>query len=289
VPALQWTFSAAHWQAAAGAMQAELARKPLWPAVALLSAGLLLALRGRLRRALLALSPAALTVDRYGIGHALAALGVTCLLALPLPLLMWAAAGTLLGAPESQDFVGALSEALYQVGRLLLALLVSTWLLDRNGVAVRHFGWDEALVAVTARHLRRGLAIFVPLIFLAAVNGHGARAVCQRGEPRPPGLSLASLTVAVFFFRLLLPGSALMRRLREYAPRSWVLRLRPSSGWLCWPVFPAAWRYSRWPATSSRPATSSDDSSIRCLWCWGRGSLRPDGPVGADSAPAARP
>jgi potassium efflux system protein len=226
VPALQWTFSAAHWQAAAGAMQAELARKPLWPAVALLSAGLLLAVRGRLRRALLALSPAALTVDRYGIGHALAALGVICLLALPLPLLMWAAAGTLLGAPESQDFVGALSEALYQVGRLLLALLVSTWLLDRNGVAVRHFGWDEALVAVTARHLRRGLAIFVPLIFLAAVNGLAHAPFANEESLGRLGLSLASFTVAVFFFRLLLPGSAVMRRLRAYAPRSWVLRLR---------------------------------------------------------------
>lgn len=226
-PALRWTFSAAHWQAAAAAMQAELVRKPLWPAAALLSAGLLLALRGRLRRALLALSPAALTVDRYGIGHALAALGVTCLLALPLPLLMWAAAGTLLGAPESQDFVGALAEALYQVGRLLLALLVSAWLLDQNGVAVRHFGWEEALMAATARELRRGLVIFVPLIFVAALNGMAHAPFANEESLARLALSLAVLTLAGFFFRVLLPGGALMRGFGEYAPGTWVVRLRP--------------------------------------------------------------
>jgi potassium efflux system protein len=226
-PALRWTFSAAHWQEAAAAMQAELVRKPLWPAAALLSAGLLLALRGRLRRALLALSPAALTVDRYRIGHALAALAVTCLLALPLPLLMWAAAGTLLGAPESLDFVGALAEALYQVGRLLLALLISAWLLDQNGVAVRHFGWDEALMAATARELRRGLVIFVPLIFVAGLNGMAHAPFANEESLARLALSLAVLTLAGFFFRVLLPGGALMRGFSEYAPGTWVVRLRP--------------------------------------------------------------
>lgn len=230
-PALWWTFSPTHWQEAVESMRTGIARQPLWPAAAVLTAGFLLALRGRLRRLLLGLSPAALPVDRYKVGHALAALAVTCLLALPLPLIMWAAAGPLLGAVESQEQIAgmgaALGHALLAVGQLLLALLISAWLLDPSGVAVRHFGWDESLVVAIARGLRRLTTVLVPLMLVAAMNGMAHAPFANEESLGRVALGLSALTVALFFFRLLLSGSALMRRFREYEPRSWAVRLRP--------------------------------------------------------------
>ncbi|MBL8391072.1 MAG: hypothetical protein JNN21_04270, partial [Candidatus Accumulibacter sp.] len=85
-PALRWTFSPAHWREAGDALRSEFGRMPSWSAAMLSMVGLLLLLRRRLRRLLLALSPAALPADRYRLRHALGALAVTCLLALPLPL-----------------------------------------------------------------------------------------------------------------------------------------------------------------------------------------------------------
>ncbi|HRQ95658.1 MAG TPA: mechanosensitive ion channel [Candidatus Accumulibacter phosphatis] len=226
-PALQWTFSPSHWRESVESLRSEIARQPLWPAAAVVTAGLLLALRGRLRRLLPALSPAALGGDRYKVRHALAALAVTCLLALSLPLLMWSAAGPLLGAVDSQEFAAALGDALRVVGRLLLALLISAWLLDPSGVAVRHFGWDERLVAATARGLRRLTIVLVPLMLIAAMNGMAHAPFANEESLGRVALALSALTVALFFFRLLLSRSALMRRFREYAPRSWAVRLRP--------------------------------------------------------------
>ncbi|TLD47447.1 MAG: Miniconductance mechanosensitive channel MscM [Accumulibacter sp.] len=226
-PALRWTFSPSHWQESVELLRAEIVRQPLWPAAAVLTAGLLLALRGRLRRLLQALSPAALPADRYKVRHALAALAVTCLLALPLPLLMWTAAGPLLRAADSQAFTAALGDALLVVGRLLLALLISAWLLDPRGVAVRHFGWDASLVAATAHGLRRLTTVFVPLMLIAAMNGMAHAPFANEESLGRVALGLSALTVALFFLRLLLSGSALMRRFREYAPRSWAVRLRP--------------------------------------------------------------
>ncbi|MCM8613018.1 mechanosensitive ion channel domain-containing protein [Accumulibacter sp.] len=226
-PALRWTFSAGNWQQAGQLMQAEIARQPLWPVVTVLTAGMLLALRGRLRRLLHALAPAASPDDGYKLRHALTALVVTCLLALPLPLLMWTAASPLLGAAESQQFSAALGHALLVVGRLLLALLITARLLDPIGVAVRHFGWDADLVAATARGLRPLTSVLVVLMLIAAMNGTAHAPFANEESLARVALALGALAVAVLFLHLLRSGSALMHRWREVAPRSWAVRLRP--------------------------------------------------------------
>ena len=104
VPSLAWTVSPAHWRAAAAILRDELARRPFWPALALLAAAILFALRGRLQRALVSLAPAAVTYERYRFGHAMAALAITFALALPGPIVLWTAAILLGAAPERQAF-----------------------------------------------------------------------------------------------------------------------------------------------------------------------------------------
>ena len=224
-PAIAWTASPANWRAAAAIMWGELARKPFWPTLGLLVAASLFALRGSLQRALVSLSPAAVTYERYRIGHALAALAITLALALPVPIVLWTAATILATAPDSQPFALALGAALLVISRLLLAISTVAWLLDRSGVAVRHFGWDEVSLSGAAHGLRRFAAVFVLLLFVAALNGLDHAPFANRESLARMAFSLSMIALAAFHVRLLRRGGPIMQRLRARAPRSLALKL----------------------------------------------------------------
>ena len=224
-PALAWVLSPANWKTAGEVMQRELARRPFWPVLALVAATTLLALRGRLLHTLVSLSPATVTYERYRIGHTLAALAITFALALPVPMVLWTAGATLAHAPDSQPFALALSDALLVIFKLLLAVVTLAWLLDGRGVAVRHFGWDEVSLSAAARGLRRFAAVFVPLCFVAALNGLDHAPFGNRESLARLAFSLALITLAIFLMRLLKTGSPIMQRLRARAPRSRYVQL----------------------------------------------------------------
>ena len=224
-PALAWVVSPANWKTAGEVMQRELARRPFWPVLALVAATTLLALRGRLLHTLVSLSPATVTYERYQIGHALAALAITFALALPVPMVLWTAGVTLAHAPDSQPFALALSDALLAISKLLLAVVTLAWLLDGRGVAVRHFGWDEVSLSAAARGLRRFAAVFVPLCFVAALNGLDHAPFGNRESLARLAFSLALITLAIFLMHLLKTGSPMMQRLRARAPRSRYVQL----------------------------------------------------------------
>jgi potassium-dependent mechanosensitive channel len=224
VPALAWTVSPTNWRAAREVMGDELARGAFWFMVVLLVAASLFASRGRLQRALESLSPVAVTYERYRIGHALAAFVITFALALPIPMVLWAAGMLLSVATDSQRFALALGAALQAISKLVLAISTLAWLLDRRGVAIRHFGWDEALDGV-ARELRRLAAVFVPLMFIAALNGLDHAPFANRESLGRLAFSLAMITLATFLVRLLRRRNPLMQRLLTRAPRSWAAQL----------------------------------------------------------------
>ncbi len=221
-PSLAWVLSPAHWRSAGQVMREA---PPFWTGVELLVVVILMVLRGRLQRALASLAPAAFTNDRYRIRHALAALAITLALSLPVPLLLLTAADLLASASDSQPFVLALAAALRGAAKLLLAFFTIAWLLDRNGVACRHFGWDEVSVVDVARRLRRFAVIFTPLIFLAALNGFEYAPFANRESLARLVFNLAMIAIVVLCVRLFRPGSPLMQRLLARAPRSWPVRL----------------------------------------------------------------
>jgi potassium efflux system protein len=224
-PALAWTVSPAHWRAAAAVVQQEFARSPFWPALALLAAAILYAARGRLRQALVSLAPGSVTYERYRVGHALAALAITFGLAAPGATVLWTLALLLGGAPEAQAFVHALGAACAAVARLLLALSAFAWLLDRGGMAVGHFGWDEATAGFAVRVLRRFMVFFVPLIFVAALNSGDYAPFANRESLGRLMFNLAMIAVAALLVMLLRRGSPLMRLAAARAPRAWAVRL----------------------------------------------------------------
>ncbi len=224
-PALTWLVSPTNWRGVGEVIRQELARNAFWPVLVLVAATTLLALRGRLLRALVSLSPIAVTYERYRIGHTLAALAITFALALPVPMLLWTAGATLAHAPDGQPFALALGDALSGMSRLLLAISTLAWLLDRNGVAIRHFGWDEVTLSAAARGLRRFAAVFVPLSFVAALNGLDHAPFANRESIARLAFSLAMITLVAFLIRLFRAGSPMMQRLRIRAPRSRYVQL----------------------------------------------------------------
>jgi len=222
--ALAWTVSPANWRSAGAALLHEVQRRPHLAAMVVLIAAGLYAGRRRLRRALAALAPAAVTYERYGIGHALAALAITFALALPGPILMWSAGAALGSAPDSQPFAQALGDALWRVARLVLALSAFAWLFDRRGVAVGHFGWDEASITFACRALRRFTTLFVPIMLIAALNENRAPFANRESLGRLM-FNIGMLVLAAFLVYLFRSKSPVMQRLRARAPRGWVVQL----------------------------------------------------------------
>jgi potassium efflux system protein len=225
VQSIAWTTSPTNWRAAGAILTDEAKRRPFWPAVAVLVAASLLVGRRWLQRGLESLAPTAVTHERYRIGHALAALAITIALALPVPIVMWTAAALLASAPDSQPFAQALSDVLARLASLPLALSTLAWLLDRHGVGVRHFGWDETSLTFAARALRRFAALFVPLVFISAMNLLEHAPFANRESLGRLAMNVAMVTLAVFFVYLFRRKSPLMQRLFARAPRSWPVKL----------------------------------------------------------------
>ncbi len=218
-PSLAWTFSPANW------LWARLAARPLLPALALLAAGGLLALRRNLQGALLSTAPAAVGFPNYRLRHALAALAITAGLALPVPMVMWTAGHLIAAVPDGQAFSQALSEALDRIARLALALSAFAWLLDRRGMAVAHSGWAEDAADFVARALRRFSILFVPLMLVAAMNGLDHSPPANRDSLGRLGFNVAMLGLAAFLAYLLRRKGPLIRNLLMRAPRSMAARL----------------------------------------------------------------
>jgi small-conductance mechanosensitive channel len=225
--ALAWTISPANWHAAAAILRDEVVRSPVWPTIAVLAAIGLFAARRRLQRGLVALAPVAVGYERYRIGHALAVVAITLALALPGPILLWTAAAPLAAASGAGTFTAALGHALDGTGRLLLSLSALGWLLDPRGVAVRHFGWDEAAVTFAGRTLRRFAALLVPLIFVAVLNGSDHAPFGNRESLGRFAFVAAMGVLVVLLAQLLGRRSSLMAPLFARAPRSLLVQLHP--------------------------------------------------------------
>jgi len=224
-PAVAWTVSPANWRAAGAVFGAELAFRPVWPTIALLAAAALFAARGRLQRALVSLAPARVTYERYGVRHALAAFTITLALAAPVPIVLWTVGALLAAAPDAPSFVHALGDALVGIGRVVLGLMAFMWLLDRRGMAVGHFGWDEAAAGSAARALHRFALVFVPLLAIAALNGGAYAPYATRESLGRLAFNLAMIACAVFLLVLLRRASPLMQLAYARAPRGWAVRL----------------------------------------------------------------
>lgn len=224
-PALGWTASPDNWGAAVTDARNELARRPFLPAAAFLFALVLLASRGRLRVIRESLTPAAVTMERYRIGHALAALGTALALALPGPLALWAAGHLMSAIPEPTVFGLALGDALRATAKMMFAIALLAQLFDGRGILSGHFGADGNVLGHAATALNRFAWIFLPLMFIAALNGMEHAPFGNRESLGRLSFSLAMIALAILQVSLFRRQSPIMQRLAMQAPRSWVVQL----------------------------------------------------------------
>ena len=223
-PSVAWTLSAENWRLASTALRLGVVQQPAWPALALVIALALVVSRRRLCDLLASWSPARMGRAHYGLGVTVAAIAITFLLALPGPILLATASSILGRAPESSLFALALGDALAVVAKLLFAMSAFAWLLDRRGVGSTHFGWDEASNGRVARALRRFAALFIPLIFVATLNGLDHAPFANRESLGRLAFLIAMLALTAFFARLLHSASPVMQSIRMRHPRSKVVR-----------------------------------------------------------------
>jgi len=208
----------------------QLAANPLFWGVFLL-VGTLLWSRRRIRVALegLAGRVGKPSTDRFGL--TLRVLGLTLLLALPLPLLLAASGGLLLHASPGTDLTLVLGDRVLRTAGLLLTLQLLSAICRPNGLAAVHFRWPKpnlTLVRTMTRRLTWTLIPAVVLMHLAVVL-----------DPLKGGGTMGRLaaivafgTVAWFMYRIFHPRRGVTAQLRH--PDAYPLLM--GSYWLWYPA-----------------------------------------------------
>ncbi len=225
--ALAWTFSPARWSSTSRLLLDEIKRRPHLAAAWGLLVLVLYAARGKFKRRLAQLAPAAVAVEHYRIGHTLAALVYTALLALPGALLLWGIGSALQQAQAASAFAQALGHALVLVGNVFLAMYGFSWLFDARGVAVRHFLWPADAMTAVQRAIRRFMLVYVPLVLVAAMNSSDYAPHANRESLGRLAFIFGMAALALFVWHLFRRSSPVMQALLPATSHSWASRLHP--------------------------------------------------------------
>jgi potassium-dependent mechanosensitive channel len=207
--AAKWVVSAANWRSVVDTWRRAAVASPGLVVGAVVVFLALLVARGWFKRKLRMLTPGATPLFGYRLRHALEALALTLLLALPLPLAMWTAGQLLDTVGDAPLFAQGAAEALQFAAAALLFFLLVRWLAASNGVMIRHFNWHAEPVLATRRELRRLMLLYVPLAFVGLLGTLHA--------PEPVRQSLGRITfvlamaaVAIFWGRAFPPRRELV-------------------------------------------------------------------------------
>jgi potassium efflux system protein len=94
------------------------------------------------------------------------AIGYSVLIASPLPLFLGALGGGLASAQDGSVFATAIGEALVEIAVWVVFPLLVLVLFRGDGVAGRHFGWDQEVLKKVRRQLKLFVATAFPIYFV---------------------------------------------------------------------------------------------------------------------------
>jgi potassium efflux system protein len=174
------------------------------------------------------------TISRSGAENmkpTLQGLGLTLLLALPAPLILWASGRVLLTADETA-FSNGVAAGLLTAASFLLLLSTFYHLYAPGGIAERHFGWHRVTVAGLRKYMARMIVVSVPLYFVAM----SAFEISSESNGGTHGI----LAFALFFTTL--AGFAVAISDPKKGVIGPALARNPSSFWM-------KWRYLWYPLT----------------------------------------
>lgn len=205
IHALGWFFSPQNWTLTFEAIWTGAENHP-YRIIALLTA-LVLLLYGRPRmfRTLAQIAPLVGNVTNDSFRHTIKAFGITLMLALPWPLLMyifgwWFAKGS------EQPFITALSIGLQRLAVFFLVIQILRYLFIKNGLAEVHFRWNPETGNAFRRDLHRLVVVLVPLAFTTGVFEWVENEVYTHAIGRLSFI-LGLFATGLFFHRALNPWS----------------------------------------------------------------------------------
>ena len=222
--AVAWMFSRPGWTEVIQVVGYEYRHSPLaW--LGLAAVIVLFTRQAGIKRAILALAEPLRRVRTDRFIYTLHAIGLTWLAALPLPLACLLLGRELSGSVETTAFTRAVGHALIQVALGLYFLRIFRLNCMPGGVADRHFRWENDILV----KIRQNLRWFTPYIVVVSLVAY----VIYQSHDIAHGESLGRLAfiastigTAVFFGRLLHPGSGVFAPSLSEHPGSWANRLR---------------------------------------------------------------
>ena len=222
VAGVEWGTRPVAWEATASVALQGAAARPLAAALWTLLVGALLFFRGRIKRDLVAMVPriGRHRTDHYGL--TVRALGLTVLLALPLPLIL-AGLSMALRAGPPDAFPREVAAGLVAAAGVAFALGFFGQVVRPGGLAEAHFGWDDAVRRTLQKHLSRLRWAEVPAALVVATTDAGGSEVLRQGLGRAAFL-FGSVVLTGFVAVVFRPERGVLAALSK--PGDWAHRLR---------------------------------------------------------------
>jgi len=217
-------LSPSGWAEVLASLARRLVASPLLGLALIAFAGVHLA-RRRLLDALRASGEHVGMASKDRLQETFVAIGITLLLAVPAPLLLFVTGWELMAASNESSFPKSIGEALAGIAPIFLYLQMLRVYIRPGGVAAVHFGWQTEALKELARELRWLLPTIVVGGFITIAAFKGDSEYLGSGLGRLAFVLLMGV-FALFFFRLSRPSGGILWRFFQREPYGKLLRAR---------------------------------------------------------------
>ena len=222
--ALLWIVDPGNWIETAQVLLYELQRSPLLWLLLIMVAALQWKTPAMQRQ----IRATAVHLKRIRTDHlryTLEALALTLLVAAPLSLLLSLLGWTLYQSLESTPFTQAIGKAALSVSLGLFCLRAFLALCMPEGVAARHFRWNDDVLSLLRRNFHWLIAVLAPIAFLAFTT-YGSPAPDYSSGLGRISLILLMLGLSLFAVRVLKPEHGALKHWIAKHPSGLINRLR---------------------------------------------------------------
>lgn len=221
----QWFLSPLNWlNFTKDIVQAALS-KPLFSVFSIMILIALMTAKAKVKLQLTAISTRIGKIYTDKFSYTLIAMGDIFALALPFPLLIYLVGWLLIDNPDVSDFSQAVGAGLQAASIPLLSLSVLYRLFAPEGVAQKHFQWQEKNAGIFRKQIAWVRFVAVPCVFLSDLGGNPAIATHGDNIGRLAVIILM-LSLAAFLFKILKPSKGVLQDYLETHPDGLLYRTR---------------------------------------------------------------
>ncbi len=222
--ATAWLLSPSSWGEIVASLGRDLRANPLAVIVPLLFIVFLLAFQRRLKDRLSVLGRYVTKLSKAKFTDTLWAGGVTVMMTVPWPLLLYLIAWRISQSSTDAVFATALSSGIFAMAHLLLAGQLLRRLCRNEGLGEAHFRWRSENLVLIRKQLNWYLPIALPLAFIIAATLNQPTQAHHDSLGRMAFFILMGSST-LLAYRLMHPERGLLRFNIEKNPESWLHRL----------------------------------------------------------------